>query len=68
MQVEKGVKTKHMFLKRALKKILAEKEIKRAHHAQLKKACEVALGEFELSFLIRPLGRFIPRPIAVSLY
>ncbi len=44
--MEKGVKTKHMFLKRALQKILSEKETKRAHHAQLKKACEVALSKF----------------------
>ena len=33
-----------MFLRRALEKILADKEIKKAHHSQLKKACEVALG------------------------
>lgn len=35
-----------MFLTRALEKILSDKEIKKAHHSQLKKACEVALGEF----------------------
>ena len=35
---------KAMFLTRALEKILADKEIKRTHHSQLKKACEVALG------------------------
>ncbi|CAF0833035.1 unnamed protein product [Didymodactylos carnosus] len=34
-----------MFLKRALEKILSEKDIKRAQHAQLKKACETALSE-----------------------
>lgn len=33
-----------MFLTRALEKILSDKEIKKAHHSQLKKACEVALG------------------------
>ncbi|ELU08063.1 hypothetical protein CAPTEDRAFT_213398 [Capitella teleta] len=33
-----------MFLTRALEKILADKDIKKAHHSQLKKACEVALG------------------------
>ncbi|XP_052777069.1 brefeldin A-inhibited guanine nucleotide-exchange protein 1-like isoform X4 [Mya arenaria] len=32
-----------MFLTRALEKILSDKEIKKAHHSQLKKACEVAL-------------------------
>uniref|UniRef100_A0A672ZT19 ADP-ribosylation factor guanine nucleotide-exchange factor 1 (brefeldin A-inhibited) n=1 Tax=Sphaeramia orbicularis TaxID=375764 RepID=A0A672ZT19_9TELE len=35
-----------MFLTRALEKILADKEVKKAHHSQLRKACEVALGEF----------------------
>lgn len=34
-----------MFLTRALEKILADKEVKKAHHSQLRKACEVALGE-----------------------
>ncbi|KAK6188257.1 hypothetical protein SNE40_004474 [Patella caerulea] len=34
-----------MFLTRALEKILSDKEIKKAHHSQLKKACEVALDE-----------------------
>ncbi|XP_065669547.1 brefeldin A-inhibited guanine nucleotide-exchange protein 1 isoform X2 [Hydra vulgaris] len=42
-----NVKTKHMFLKRALEKILAEKELKKANHLQLKKACESALDEIE---------------------
>uniref|UniRef100_A0A8C5HSL4 SEC7 domain-containing protein n=1 Tax=Gouania willdenowi TaxID=441366 RepID=A0A8C5HSL4_GOUWI len=37
--------TKNMFLTRALEKILADKEVKKAHHSQLRKACEVALGE-----------------------
>lgn len=40
-----GKKTKNMFLTRALEKILADKEVKKAHHSQLRKACEVALGE-----------------------
>ncbi|MBN3281274.1 BIG1 protein, partial [Polyodon spathula] len=39
-----GKKTKNMFLTRALEKILADKEVKKAHHCQLRKACEVALG------------------------
>ena len=34
-----------MFLTRAIEKILSDKEIKKAHHSQLKKACEVALGK-----------------------
>ncbi|XP_028290046.1 brefeldin A-inhibited guanine nucleotide-exchange protein 1 isoform X3 [Gouania willdenowi] len=40
-----GKKTKNMFLTRALEKILADKEVKKAHHSQLRKACEVALEE-----------------------
>uniref|UniRef100_A0A8C5NE94 SEC7 domain-containing protein n=1 Tax=Gouania willdenowi TaxID=441366 RepID=A0A8C5NE94_GOUWI len=42
-----GKKTKNMFLTRALEKILADKEVKKAHHSQLRKACEVALGEIK---------------------
>uniref|UniRef100_A0AAQ5XHH0 SEC7 domain-containing protein n=1 Tax=Amphiprion ocellaris TaxID=80972 RepID=A0AAQ5XHH0_AMPOC len=40
--------TKNMFLTRALEKILADKEVKKAHHSQLRKACEVALGKLRL--------------------
>lgn len=40
-----------MFLTRALEKILSDKEIKKAHHSQLKKACEVALGMSSVSLL-----------------
>uniref|UniRef100_A0A8C7JCN1 ARF guanine nucleotide exchange factor 1 n=1 Tax=Oncorhynchus kisutch TaxID=8019 RepID=A0A8C7JCN1_ONCKI len=36
-----------MFLNRALEKILADKEVKKAHHSQLRKACEVALEEIK---------------------
>lgn len=43
--------TKSMFLSRALEKILADKEVKRSQHNQLRKACQVALGELSL-FLI----------------
>ncbi|KAF5903569.1 brefeldin A-inhibited guanine nucleotide-exchange protein 1-like isoform X4, partial [Clarias magur] len=49
-----GKKTKNMFLTRALEKILADKEVKKAHHSQLRKACEVALvdtGAFPLLLL-----------------
>ncbi|XP_056440537.1 brefeldin A-inhibited guanine nucleotide-exchange protein 1-like isoform X2 [Gadus chalcogrammus] len=41
-----GKKT-NMFLTRALEKILADKEVKKAHHSQLRKACEVALEEIK---------------------
>uniref|UniRef100_A0A4W4GLJ5 SEC7 domain-containing protein n=1 Tax=Electrophorus electricus TaxID=8005 RepID=A0A4W4GLJ5_ELEEL len=37
--------TKGMFLSRALEKILSDKEVKRSQHNQLRKACQVALGE-----------------------
>uniref|UniRef100_A0A146LI66 Brefeldin A-inhibited guanine nucleotide-exchange protein 2 n=2 Tax=Lygus hesperus TaxID=30085 RepID=A0A146LI66_LYGHE len=37
--------TKEMFIVRALERLLADKEIKRSNHSQLKKACEVALEE-----------------------
>uniref|UniRef100_A0A9R1SNT3 ADP-ribosylation factor guanine nucleotide-exchange factor 2 (brefeldin A-inhibited) n=2 Tax=Cyprinus carpio TaxID=7962 RepID=A0A9R1SNT3_CYPCA len=41
-------KTDSMFLSRALEKILADKEVKRSQHSQLRKACQVALGELLL--------------------
>lgn len=37
---------KKTFIERALEQILADKDISRSHHLQLKKACESALGEF----------------------
>lgn len=40
-----NTKTQNMFLTRALEKILNDKETKKSYHQQLKKACEVALGE-----------------------
>lgn len=43
--MQSTAKTEDMFLTRALEKILTDKEIKKAHHSQLKKACEVALGK-----------------------
>ncbi|KAK2110110.1 hypothetical protein P7K49_009856, partial [Saguinus oedipus] len=36
--------TKSMFVSRALEKILADKEVKRPQHSQLRRACQVALG------------------------
>ncbi|KAG8447080.1 hypothetical protein GDO86_014507 [Hymenochirus boettgeri] len=44
---EEGAKTKSMFLTRALEKILADKDVKKAQNAQLRKACEVALEEIK---------------------
>lgn len=40
-----STKTKEMFIVRALEKILGDKDIKRSHHSQLKRACDAALGE-----------------------
>lgn len=40
-----GYNTKVMFITRALERILSDKDIKRSHHSQLKRACEVALGK-----------------------
>lgn len=42
--MQANLKTKEMFILRALEKILNDKEIKRSYHSQLKKACESALG------------------------
>jgi brefeldin A-inhibited guanine nucleotide-exchange protein len=44
--MQRTSKTKEMFIVRALEKILSDKDIKRSHHSQLKRACEVALGKF----------------------
>ena len=43
--MQNACKTQEMFIVRALEKILADKDIKRSHHSQLKRACEVALGD-----------------------
>ena len=37
--------TRNMFLTRALERILADKELRRSQNAQLKKACQSAIGE-----------------------
>lgn len=48
--MQSSVKTKEMFILRALEKILNDKEIKRSNHSQLKRACEAALGKYKISF------------------
>uniref|UniRef100_A0A672PKV8 Brefeldin A-inhibited guanine nucleotide-exchange protein 1-like n=1 Tax=Sinocyclocheilus grahami TaxID=75366 RepID=A0A672PKV8_SINGR len=53
-------KTKNMFLTRALEKILADKEVKKAHHSQLRKACEVALGQYDFDALIASSSSTLP--------
>ncbi|KAK4872850.1 hypothetical protein RN001_014879 [Aquatica leii] len=45
--MQSNPKTGEMFIIRALEKILNDKEIKRSHHSQLKRACEAALEEIK---------------------
>lgn len=42
------VDNNEMFLKRALEKLLSEKDIKKSQYQSLKRACEAALGESQL--------------------
>ncbi|CAL1273315.1 unnamed protein product [Larinioides sclopetarius] len=42
-----SVKTNEMFIIRALEKILNDREIKKSHHSELRKACEIALAEIK---------------------
>lgn len=56
-----NLKTKEMFIVRALEKILADKEIKRSHHSQLKRACEAALGIICIRCLIVFINIFFCR-------
>lgn len=51
--MQTNLKTKEMFIVRALEKILADKDIKRSYHSQLKKSCEVALGKAILTHSIK---------------
>lgn len=46
MQNHTAKTAKKTFIERALEQILADKDISRSHHLQLKKACESALGTF----------------------
>lgn len=50
MQNHTAKTAKKTFIERALEQILADKDISRSHHLQLKKACESALGTFVLIF------------------
>ncbi|XP_058817633.1 brefeldin A-inhibited guanine nucleotide-exchange protein 1 [Topomyia yanbarensis] len=43
-----STKTKEMFIVRALEKILSDKDIKRSHHSQLKRACDAALEDIKV--------------------
>uniref|UniRef100_A0A4W6BK87 ARF guanine nucleotide exchange factor 2 n=1 Tax=Lates calcarifer TaxID=8187 RepID=A0A4W6BK87_LATCA len=51
------IKTKSMFLSRALEKILSDKEVKRSQHSQLRKACQVALGKWPSADLSAAIGK-----------
>uniref|UniRef100_A0AC11CTM4 ADP ribosylation factor guanine nucleotide exchange factor 2 n=1 Tax=Ovis aries TaxID=9940 RepID=A0AC11CTM4_SHEEP len=48
--------TKSMFVSRALEKILADKEVKRPQHSQLRRACQVALDSTCVSLLLSNKG------------
>ncbi|XP_060073399.1 brefeldin A-inhibited guanine nucleotide-exchange protein 1-like [Ylistrum balloti] len=64
--MQQGTRPQDMFLTRALEKILSDKEIKKAHHSQLKRACEVALEELKKDSDIRKddkLSSALPMPI-----
>uniref|UniRef100_A0A8C2FZE3 ADP-ribosylation factor guanine nucleotide-exchange factor 2 (brefeldin A-inhibited) n=1 Tax=Cyprinus carpio TaxID=7962 RepID=A0A8C2FZE3_CYPCA len=52
--------TKSMFLSRALEKILADKEVKRSQHGQLRKACQVALDEIKHELEKQKDGTVVP--------
>ncbi|CAD5111922.1 DgyrCDS1182 [Dimorphilus gyrociliatus] len=45
--MQQSAVTKNMFITHALQKILSDKEIKKSHHSQLRRACEVALEEIK---------------------
>uniref|UniRef100_A0A673LZP8 Brefeldin A-inhibited guanine nucleotide-exchange protein 2-like n=1 Tax=Sinocyclocheilus rhinocerous TaxID=307959 RepID=A0A673LZP8_9TELE len=49
-----------MFLSRALEKILADKEVKRSQHSQLRKACQVALDEIKHELEKQKDGTVVP--------
>ncbi|XP_054960832.1 brefeldin A-inhibited guanine nucleotide-exchange protein 2 isoform X3 [Pan paniscus] len=52
--------TKSMFVSRALEKILADKEVKRPQHSQLRRACQVALDEIKAEIEKQRLGTAAP--------
>uniref|UniRef100_A0A8C9XLD3 ARF guanine nucleotide exchange factor 2 n=1 Tax=Sander lucioperca TaxID=283035 RepID=A0A8C9XLD3_SANLU len=54
------IKTKSMFLSRALEKILSDKEVKRSQNSQLRKACQVALDEIKAELEKQKDGSVVP--------
>lgn len=63
-----GLNTGEMFITRALEKILNDREIRRSYHSQLRKACEVALGELPLGILqcVPSIAPNVSVPIAIT--
>ncbi|KAJ7332013.1 hypothetical protein JRQ81_014193 [Phrynocephalus forsythii] len=60
---EEDTRTKSMFVSRALEKILAEKEVKRPPHGQLRTACQVALDEIKAELEKQSQGNEnVPKP------
>ncbi|XP_072399618.1 brefeldin A-inhibited guanine nucleotide-exchange protein 1 isoform X2 [Diabrotica undecimpunctata] len=57
--MQSNLKTKEMFILRALEKILNDKEIKRSYHSQLKRACEGALEQLKKETAEAPNGENI---------
>uniref|UniRef100_A0A673C139 SEC7 domain-containing protein n=1 Tax=Sphaeramia orbicularis TaxID=375764 RepID=A0A673C139_9TELE len=60
MYIYRSIKTKSMFLSRALEKILSDKEVKRSQHSQLRKACQVALDEIKDELEKQKDGTVVP--------
>lgn len=58
--MQTNLKTKEMFIVRALEKILADKDIRRSHHSQLKRACELALGNLIHNFIYPNNSKVFP--------
>ncbi len=52
VQNTSGIRSADMFLTRALEKMLSEKEMKKSQSAQLKKQCEMVLGNKSILVLI----------------
>lgn len=53
---------REMFIVKGLEKILADRDVKKSHLAQLRKACETALGMLKsLIMFTRPAAFFLSR-------
>lgn len=56
--MQQTLTSKEMFIIKALEKILQERETKKPHHSQLRKACQDALGKFNayLNHVVSAVG------------